>query len=114
MCKRRSLCHLEGNKCGLLDEENRDPNFLTTAEIVENEWFQKMTFVRNRFRVADGVGTPEPDPGNFVKLVFPTYFCLILHFSKLVIWGSSWGRGFRISSVTRARLAPWAGRAART
>jgi len=50
LCKRRGLCHLLGNECGLLDPSNRDPNFLKTTEIVENEWFHKMVFVRNRFK----------------------------------------------------------------
>lgn len=44
------LGHLPGNGCGLLDETNRDPNFLATAEVWQNEWFQKMHSLGERFR----------------------------------------------------------------
>ena len=41
-------------------------------------------------------GPPRPRPHKFAKLVFRIHVLeLILHLSKLVIWGSSWGRGFR-------------------
>ena len=38
--------------------------------------------------------SPRPQPQAFTKLVFLIWFSL-LHLSKLVIWCSSWGRGFR-------------------
>ena len=37
----------------------------------------------------------RPQPQTFSKLVSLIYFSWILHCSKLVIWGSSWGQGVR-------------------
>ena len=53
---------------------------------------------------------PRPQSQTSSKLVF-----LILHLSKLVIWGSSWGRGFRFHWLcqTVRSLAPARPRCAR-
>ena len=45
-----------------------------------------------RRKAADGIGTP--DPRNLLNRCF-YYHLLYLTCSKLVIWGSSWGRGFQ-------------------
>ena len=42
----------------------------------------------------DGMGTPDPNPRNLANRCFE-YNLGNLTFSKLVIWGSSWVRGFR-------------------
>ena len=41
----------------------------------------------------------RPQPVKFRKLVFSDISQLILHLSKLIIWGSSWGLGVPISLV---------------
>ena len=40
------------------------------------------------------IGTANPDPRNLVSCDVSNVLQSILHFSKPVIWGSSWGRGF--------------------
>ena len=47
----------------------------------------------------DGIGSPRPRPQTSSKLVLSNILelTLILHLSKLVIWGSSLGRGVPIS-----------------
>ena len=42
----------------------------------------------------DGIGAPDPNPGHLVSWCFQ-YDFVDIAFSRLVIWGSSWGRGFR-------------------
>ena len=44
--------------------------------------------------LTDGTGTPDPNPEQLSKLAFVMKLTN-LTFSKVVIWGSSWGRGFR-------------------
>merc|ERR1712232_1097326 len=51
--KRRRMCLLPGNKSGLLDMSNMDPNFASFPEMENSEWFRKMSFMRRRC-VADG------------------------------------------------------------
>ena len=48
-------------------------------------------------RATAGIGTPDPNPKHLV-LVVSDILLSILHLSKLVIWGSTWGRGFRFHS----------------
>ena len=47
---------------------------------------------------------PRPQPHKFSKLVSSILYYFILHFSKLAIWGSSWGRG-SISSARGSRAS---------
>ena len=51
----------------------------------------------------------RPQPPKFDKLVF-LFVQLILRLSKLVIWGSSWGRGFRFHWLQEVPVSSSAGR----
>lgn len=52
--KRRGWMDLPGNDSGLLDPSNRDPNFLATDEVYDNEWFQKMLSISDQWSNQDG------------------------------------------------------------
>ena len=56
--------------------------------------------------------TTRPQPHKFKQTGVSNMNWLILHLSKLVRWGSSWGSGIPISLVRHVRQA-LAGRAAR-
>ena len=43
--------------------------------------------------VADGIGTPDPNPKHLAHRCFESSLIMFIC-SKLVIWGSGWGRGF--------------------
>merc|ERR1712070_1026309 len=47
----RTLAKKSGAKSGsLLDPENRDPNYLSTAELAENSWFKQMLSTATSWR----------------------------------------------------------------
>ena len=58
---------------------HRGPKLMKVHIVIRHQW--------NR--------NPRPQPQTFSKIGVSNILELILHFSKLVIWGSSWSRGFR-------------------
>ena len=48
---------------------------------------------RSKHMLTDGIGAPDPNPGNCVSV--SDEIQLMLHLSKLAISGSSWRRGLR-------------------
>jgi len=43
LAKKKGLCKVSGDYGLLLDPRNRDPNYLTTNEVLDNPWFREMS-----------------------------------------------------------------------
>ena len=53
-------------------------------------------YLKGRWYTDKGIGAPDPNPRHLVHLLNLTSF------SKLDIWGSSWGRGFRFHWLAKS------------